>query len=150
MLQFFTKTKKDRGFTLIELLVVIAIIGILSVVVVVAMGGARERARDARRMSDIRAISTAQELYMVTYGNYVAIAAADVAPRGLETTAIPGFLEVLPRDPGAGNLHYYGFDSPVGNEFCIWAALEDGRFFAASERGTSIMTAAPGTMAACH
>jgi general secretion pathway protein G len=55
--------KRDRkGFTLIELLVVIAIIGILSTLAVVALNSARQRSRDAKRVSDVRQIQTALEL----------------------------------------------------------------------------------------
>ena len=55
--------KNQKGFTLIELLVVIAIIGILSTLSVLALNSARARARDAKRIADIRQIQTALEMY---------------------------------------------------------------------------------------
>lgn len=55
--------KRERGFTLIELLVVIAIIGILSSVVLASLNGARKKGRDARRISDIKQMQLALEMY---------------------------------------------------------------------------------------
>ena len=55
--------RKQRGFTLIELLVVIAIIGLLSTLAVVALNNARMKSRDAKRVSDVKQIQTALELY---------------------------------------------------------------------------------------
>ncbi len=54
--------KNKKGFTLIELLVVIAIIGLLSTLAVVSLNGARAKARDAKRVSDVKQISTLIEM----------------------------------------------------------------------------------------
>jgi general secretion pathway protein G len=67
---------KQKGFTLIELLVVIAIIGLLSTLAVVALNSARQRARDAKRVADIRQIQTALELGYSETSAYPAITAS--------------------------------------------------------------------------
>nr|AQQ75000.1 hypothetical protein [uncultured bacterium] len=69
------QTKTSRGFTLIELLVVIAIIGILSSVVLASLNSARQKGRDARRISDIKQLQLALELYYDANQSYPATAA---------------------------------------------------------------------------
>jgi general secretion pathway protein G len=62
--------KSKKGFTLIELLVVIAIIGILTTVAVVALNNARAKARDAKRVADVKQVQTALELFFNDQGRY--------------------------------------------------------------------------------
>ncbi len=59
-----------RAFTLIELLVVIVIIGILATLATVALSSARSKSRDAKRISDIRQMQSALELYFTDNGSY--------------------------------------------------------------------------------
>jgi len=61
---------KNKGFTLIELLVVIAVIGLLASIVLVSVNKARAKARDAKRVSDLKQISTALEMFYDNYGYY--------------------------------------------------------------------------------
>ncbi|WKZ25124.1 MAG: FISUMP domain-containing protein [Patescibacteria group bacterium] len=60
----------NKAFTLIELLVVIAIIGILSTLVIVALGNSRAGARDAKRLNDLKAMANALELYYADNNAY--------------------------------------------------------------------------------
>lgn len=57
------KKLHNNGFSLIELLVIISIIGLLSASVMVTLGSARQKSRDAKRLADIRQIINALELY---------------------------------------------------------------------------------------
>ena len=60
----------DRGFTLIELLVVISIIIILASVVLNTISTSRAKARDTKRISDLKQIRIALELYRQDHGDY--------------------------------------------------------------------------------
>lgn len=54
---------RDKGFTLIELLVVIAIIAILAAILFPIFAGAKERARQAKCLNNLRQLSTALMQY---------------------------------------------------------------------------------------
>lgn len=62
--------KRAKGFTLIELLVVIAIIGLLATMAVVSFGNARKKARDTKRITDIKQLQKAVEMYNEMNGQY--------------------------------------------------------------------------------
>jgi len=78
---------RQKGFTLIELLVVIAIIGILSSVVLASLNSARKKSRDARRVSDVKQMQLALELYFDSNGGYPS------TTQGLAVLATGGFVE---------------------------------------------------------
>lgn len=83
-LQNFSR-KNLGGFTLIELLVVIAIIGILSSIVLVSLGGARDKAKDARIQADLSQIRAIAELINSDYNGYVNL--CDTANNTLKESA---------------------------------------------------------------
>jgi len=126
MLQTFTK--KHRGFTLIELLVVIAIIGILSAIVLVSLGGARTKAKDAAIKANMDSMRLAVEMFYTTNLTY-ALAFADPS----YTTALASANAQMPTGKtitdeintgGTANTHY-----------CIQAELNDGTFWCLDDTG---------------
>lgn len=112
------KNKSRQGFTLIELLVVIAIIGVLASIVLASLNSARRKSRDARRITDLKQIQLALELYFdaqgSTYpaasGTCTAVAtAADAEHNGLQALVNKGYIPQISRDPGnAATCYRYG------------------------------------------
>ena len=62
--------KQNGGFTLIELLVVIFILGILATLIISNLQGARQRARDASKKTELTNLKTALRLYYNDYQKY--------------------------------------------------------------------------------
>ncbi len=62
--------KNNKGFTLIEMLIVVAIIAILSGVVLAGVSNFQSRARDTRRIGDMKNIQNYLELYFNKCGHY--------------------------------------------------------------------------------
>ncbi|MBI5140307.1 MAG: prepilin-type N-terminal cleavage/methylation domain-containing protein [Candidatus Vogelbacteria bacterium] len=99
-----------RGFTLIELLVVVAIIGILASVVLVSLGSARSKARDARRISDMQNLKTALELYFASYNRYptsLEFGLSPSSPPAGSRYIVPEFMPSMPTDPLTNTAYSY-------------------------------------------
>ncbi len=126
---------KKKGFTLIELLIVIAIIGVLASIVLVSMGGARSKARDAVRQSDARQIGSAMELY---YGDSDAYLASATVP-----TAISTYMVTFPTDPKGGVSYGWVDNSLDDQKYCVYMTMENKgsctttRYYTSSHKGTA-------------
>ena len=148
----FLKIKNRRGSTLIELLVVIAIIGVLATIVLVSLNSARQKARDARRQSDMRQISLAMEMWYDTNNSSYA------APGGTSwadtfATACSGnvstYLAPIPSD--SGNKTYYCSDGGTTTDYCAFVQSEQSTtiYYLANKNGTGRRNVAPTTIATC-
>ena len=114
--------KSQKGFTLVELLVVIAIIGILATLLLLQLGVARQRARDAARIAHINQVRTALELYFDDNGSYPATNYA-----GLGILLAPKYLTLIPADPLNTTTYKYGYTyDPITTpiKYHLWAELE--------------------------
>lgn len=111
-------TRTRAGFTLIELLVVIAVIGILAAMVFPVFARARESARKAVCLSNVRSIALAVQLYLADYD--------DVLP---PTEHDPNALAYFDTAPGGGEWNSALMDhcsrARQANPYLRWAVIFD-------------------------
>jgi len=114
--------KKSRGFTLIELLVVIAIIGILSSVVLASLNSARVKARDTKRIADVKSLQLALELYFDANAKYP----GNITTSGGAGDLAPTYIATIPTPPtGTSQVAYtYVPLNPTCNSYHLGAQLE--------------------------
>jgi prepilin-type N-terminal cleavage/methylation domain-containing protein len=74
--------KREKGFTLIELLVVIAIIAILATLVLIALGDARDAARDADRKGAVSQMRSHAQLFYAENDTYLGLEDDPNTPSG--------------------------------------------------------------------
>lgn len=117
---------QEQGFTLIELLVVISIIGLLASVVLVSLNGARKKARETKRLADIRQLQTALELYYNDNNAYPGdpgYAFTDTTNSVITgpTQALAPYLSKIPNDPSYppwSSYYYVGTPTDYGIYYC--------------------------------
>ena len=136
----------SAGFTIIELLVVITIVGLLLSIIFASLTNARIKARDAKRLSDMRQVVLGLEFYENEYGHYPPLkdplpplGDAGSAERwkmlkecleGQPALACPDnseserFMSLLPEDPLSAGTQYDYSPNTSGSKFVLKARLE--------------------------
>ncbi len=108
---------KNKGFTLIELIIAIAIIAILSVAGLGSYRAAQKRARDAKRVQDMRVVqNSAEQYYLMSDGEYpIDTNKSSWIINGNRT------IEQFPID-SQGNVYNY---TPTAGGYCACAFVEE-------------------------
>lgn len=86
--------RSDIGFTLTELLIVIVILGVLTGIVVFAVGAFSDRGEIAACKADMKTVESASEAYRAQAGNYAS--AIDDATHSATTLVGAGYLRSAP------------------------------------------------------
>ena len=120
---------KQRSFTLIELLVVIAIVGVLAALVMPSINNARTKARDAKRLEDLRQFSSALEMYYSDNNHYPVWEEGggfqdESASTTLAASLVPKYLASLPKDPLPSKYVYYYQSDATGSLYKGAAYME--------------------------
>jgi general secretion pathway protein G len=123
---------KQKGFTLIEIMVVVVIIGLLATLILPRVLGRQEEAFVAKAKSDIRALTSALQLYKLDNFNFpsteqgleslVKKPAGDPPAKNWKTG---GYIERLPSDPWGNKYQYLQPGEKM--ELDLWSLGSDGQ-----------------------
>ncbi len=111
--------RSDSGFTLIELLIVIVILGILTGIVVFAVGAFTDRGELAACRADMKTVESAAEAYRAQTGNY-----ATAVNGGATTLVGAGYLKNAP--PTTDYVVTYTFVAGPPQSYTLTGAIVGG------------------------
>jgi prepilin-type N-terminal cleavage/methylation domain-containing protein len=120
--------KKINGFTLFELLVSISIIGIMTALATVSYAAAQKKARDARRVEDIKAVQVAAEQYYSQNAYVYPVNGSTTLPwKGGGQDILSAFPLDPKNDFNSGYQYSYTpvSGSAAGSSYCVCAKVED-------------------------
>ena len=135
------KLQTSKGFTLVEILVVMAVIAILATFVARSFTGSKQKAQDARRLTDIKNIATALERYYNQNDGYPAAITAGQALKNPGGTVT--YLSLVPGDPTNGAAYYY---TATGTTYSLAYYLAVGSG-SGSGQAAGLYAATPGQVA---
>ena len=120
--------RRNEGFTLIELLVVIAIIGLLASIVLVSLGGARNKAKDARIIAEMGQIRALAEMIYASDGDYDNVICTQADMKSLcddITIQTGGAAPTIARNPATSAVRYCAYitllvkKDDMTNYYCV-------------------------------
>ena len=106
--------KNKKGFTLIELLIVIAIIALLATLAIISLTTAQRKARDTKRLADVKSIQSSVELYYSDNSSYP-------TPNTSFATTMADYMQV-PNPPDNNSNYKYGMS---GTSYVVSCDLEE-------------------------
>jgi len=138
-------TDIKKGFTLIELLIVIAIIGILAGAILINIGGARMKARDSKRVLELRSFMSALDVYNYSVGSYPSTSGELVSNCDNDTSFATffnslsgGYFSSTPADPVGKWPYCYFYQYPSSYHQCPDAASHPYLIIFATEKAAGL------------